>query len=347
MVLRFLLALLFLLVATFQTSVAWSNADNDTVTSDPLASHSTMVPTLRPSVVVEADLVTLGDLFDFAGMFAETPVFRAPPPGTRGAVSSDQIRQAAMRAGLQVIDTGSVQTVQIERAGTLLDASAMETLVIAELERFRELRFGPGAGEYKVSLSGTVQAQLVGREKVDDLRVDFVQPPANRTGAFVASIRTRHGEEIERLAGTAQHIVRAPVLSRPVSRGDVIQREDLQVIELAYARSISTPTVLVEADIVGKAASRSLRVGTPFAPSDLSEPLLVDRQEIITLVYKRGALALTVRARSMDRGALGQAVDVVNLQSNNVVRGVVTNRGVVEVLSTLGQVAEAQLGVAR
>ena len=68
---------------------------------------------------------------------------------------------------------------------------------------------------------------------------------------------------------------------------------------------------------------------------------MVERQDLVTLSYRHGALALTVRARAMDEGALGQTIDVMNLQSNRVVRGVVAGHGLVHVLGPMQDIAAA------
>ena len=44
------------------------------------------MPVLRASVVVTTGVVTAGDMFQDAGDHAATPLFRAPLPGTVGAV---------------------------------------------------------------------------------------------------------------------------------------------------------------------------------------------------------------------------------------------------------------------
>ena len=60
------------------------------------------------------EVVTVGDMFDDAGLLAERALFRAPAPGTTGIVSLDAIRSAALRAGLIDELTGG-QPLQIWR----------------------------------------------------------------------------------------------------------------------------------------------------------------------------------------------------------------------------------------
>lgn len=334
MITRLLLAVLFFFVAA-SGSVANDMAPGDTI----VRGHSTPLPMLRPAVTVRADIVTLGDLFDFAGSHAETPVFRAPEPGTRGRVETAAIVAAARSAGLEHIDLAGLRTVTVERLGSRLSAGDIEDLVAGALDAYRADRHGAGAGHYAISLAAPVAPLTVPAEQASALTVDLVAPPAPRSGAFLALVRGPRGEELARVEGRADHRARVPVLTRAVGRGEVIRSSDLGTIEIAYGRLTGMPTLTADADIIGMAAQRSLRAGAPLNPADLMLPHMVQRQELVTLIYRQGALALTVRARALDDGAEGQAVDVMNLQSNRVVRGIVTGRGIVQVVGPLDQLA--------
>ena len=51
--------------------------------------------TLKTDVIVEGDLVTLGDLFEGAGEIADQPVFRAPDLGVEGELPAAAAIEAA------------------------------------------------------------------------------------------------------------------------------------------------------------------------------------------------------------------------------------------------------------
>lgn len=333
MITRLLLALLFFLVAapfaTAQTSL-----------ENRLASpFEAPLPLLRSAAVVTSDLVTLGDLFDHAGMYAETPVFRAPAPGTRGRVSAYTVLEAANGAGLERVDLAGLTEITVERAGVLLGSDDLTAAVQNVLDARLIDQMGENAGHYVLTLARQPSPIMVGIEIAEHLNVDMAIAPSPRSERFSAVIRSARGVEIARLEGRAQHRIAVPVLGRAVGRDDVIRASDLRFQDVSYARTVGTPTLIEPADIIGLAARRSLRAGALINPDDLTAPLMVERQELVTLVYRQGALALTVRARAMDDGAEGQAIDVMNLQSNRVVRGVVTSHGLVHVLGAMQEVA--------
>lgn len=342
MITRFLLALLFLLV-TVPASLAQSSLQNvaQRLTSSFDAMHHTRTPLLRRAIIVTSDLVTLGDLFDHAGMHAETPVFRAPTAGTRGSVPSHTIAEAAASAGMAHVDLAGLSEVTVERAGTLMDAHDFERAVENALNEQLIERMGQNAGHYQTSFFQRATTMMVGTEIAQNIRVDFLVAPTERSDRFEAVVRTPNGRELARLNGRAQRYIEVPVLTRAISRGDVVRQSDLRMQSILYSRTTSTPTLVHSDDIAGLAARRSLRAGLALSPDDLTAQLMVERQELVTLIYRYGSLALTVRARAMDDGSEGQSIDVMNLQSDRVVRGVVAGHGLVHVLGPMQDIAAA------
>ena len=55
---------------------------------DSASTTALAAPVLRAEVSVTAPIVTVGDMFADAGAMADTPLFRAPKPGTTGMVLS-------------------------------------------------------------------------------------------------------------------------------------------------------------------------------------------------------------------------------------------------------------------
>ncbi|MEM6383884.1 MAG: flagellar basal body P-ring formation chaperone FlgA [Pseudomonadota bacterium] len=295
-------------------------------------------PLLKSSVEVNSDLVTLGDLFDHAGQHAETAVFRAPAPGTRGQVTASAIAEAAETAGMNTFDLAGLRSVDVVRSGLRLDDALVRELIDDALQSHLETLHGFGRFDFTLANS-RVQQQMIGARGVDELSANLVVPPGRRNSGFLAVIRGPNGAEITRIEGRASHQVEVPVLARPIARGATINQGDVRLSAVPYARVAGIPTVLHEADLIGQAATRSLRAGVPINRDDIDAPALVSRQDLVTLIYRQGALALSVRARALDDGAEGQAVDVTNLQSGRVVRGIVTGRGIVQVVGALDQIA--------
>ena len=56
-------------------------------------------PVLRADITVSAPVVTVGDMFEDAGVLAEQPLFRSPLPGTTGSNENSPAISVAWRGG--------------------------------------------------------------------------------------------------------------------------------------------------------------------------------------------------------------------------------------------------------
>lgn len=117
---------------------------------------------------------------------------------------------------------------------------------------------------------------------------------------------------------------------------------------LVAARTIRSQAILTPADLtviaktipgtldnseqaVGLEARVVLYAGRPIRPGDVGPPALVERNQIVTLLYRRGALVIAADARAMGRGGIGDSLRVMNLSSRSTVTGIVQADGTVTV----------------
>src|SRR5690606_15993168 len=98
-----------------------------------LSSAALAEPMLRGDVTVEAAIVTVGDLFDDAGLLAETAVFRAPAPGTAGVLSVEDISAALQAVGIEQFERAGLQSVRVTRAGVAVDLPLLTDLIADDL----------------------------------------------------------------------------------------------------------------------------------------------------------------------------------------------------------------------
>jgi flagella basal body P-ring formation protein FlgA len=116
------------------------------------------------------------------------------------------------------------------------------------------------------------------------------------------------------------------VAARSIRARTVIQREDIERSEQPVPGALSDPEA-----IVGHEAQGWLQSGRPIMPEDIGPPALVERNEIVTMRFRKGMLEITAEGRVLERGPLGARVRVMNLDSRATVNGVVVAPGVVEV----------------
>jgi len=115
--------------------------------------------------------------------------------------------------------------------------------------------------------------------------------------------------------------------------------------DVVATRTLRIGSILTEADLrardprdrvridgmVGQEVRRVIYAGRPVAEGDLGPPTLVQRNDVVVMVYSVGVLDMRTEGRALDRGGKGEVIDVMTLSSRQKVRATVTGPGRVQV----------------
>jgi flagellar basal body P-ring formation protein FlgA len=133
------------------------------------------------------------------------------------------------------------------------------------------------------------------------------------------------------LTSTVQASPMLTVSAQQIERGSIVSANDLTLVDSAgQPRRLGT---LDSAAIIGKEARRTITAGQPIYGQDVQAPLLVKRNQSVTIVLSRGGLAIAASGKALSDGGLGAAVRVQNISSKQIVEGTVAADGVVRVAS--------------
>jgi len=116
------------------------------------------------------------------------------------------------------------------------------------------------------------------------------------------------------------------VATRTIRALAVIGPDDVTVVAADIPGALSDP-----AQVLGLEARVAIYAGKPVSRSDLGAPALVERNQVVTLIYMTGGLAISTEGRAMERGAEGKVIRVINLASKATLSGRVGPEGAVHV----------------
>lgn len=292
---------------------------------------------LKREIVVDRDIVRLGDLFDGLGEKRETRIGSAPEPGERAVYSLQQIRLLARAHGLNWRPSAGRRHVVIRRAAHEVPRSAVQALIAERLdEHHPEQRF-------RLSIAGMNPPLLVAADAQPDLslsRFDLDQ----KTGRFSARVRAEDSDgdvARTRVTGFARPVYQVLALEQPVARGQVVTANMVALRDVTQ-RSLSSD-VLTHADqALGLAAKRALRPGQPLRAGDLQAPLVLRRGDVVSMVFSAPGIRLTTAARALEDGAVGDTVAISNLRSKRTVYAVVESASLVRVTTQRLDIAAVQ-----
>lgn len=135
----------------------------------------------------------------------------------------------------------------------------------------------------------------------------------------------------------AAAIFAASIAALPAGADTVVAVRTLraQTVLTAADVMLSTATVPGAAtaieQVVGQEARSALYAGRPVRVQDVGPPAVVDRNQIITLVYVSSGLEIIAEGRSLSRAGIGDQVRVMNMSSRTTISGTVQENGTVRV----------------
>lgn len=289
---------------------------------------------LKPEISVTGDTIRLNQLIEGLTENDDQPVFRAPVPGARGTIRAERVLEAARELGITGIEPGAVKTVAILRPGRAISRKEMED-VIAQSATKRG-----NADNLGVMLDETSGARVVNAALVEGLQVASLKRDV-QSGRFEAKLMLPGGTEASEswiVTGSILETREILVPASDLDRGDAIDAKDLVLVKRP-AGQVAADVVLTKEDLIGMVPRRVLRAGEPIRSSDIARPILVEKNQLVTVVYIAKGFSLSMRGRAGTNGVMGETIKVQNPQSKRFVEGVVTGPGQISVTGTTPQPA--------
>jgi flagella basal body P-ring formation protein FlgA len=282
-------------------------------------------PVLKAEVTVSGGIVTVGDMFEDAGANAEQALFRAPLPGTSGMVSLADIDAALARVGIAAFENGGLDGVRVTRPATVIDDAALTDLITADLAA----RGIVGAG---------MTVDTLFSQPVRPLNADAVAQPASiislrylpGSGAFTARFAIAGIDQPLDVSGTIELMIAVPHINASLPAGTLLTAANIEMrpVPLKFVESAGVPRL---EDVVGKTLLRQSRDGMMLRASDVAVPMLISKNDPVTIYFRKGPMTLTVKGQAITGAASGGPVQVLNLMSKRVISATAISAGAVEV----------------
>jgi flagella basal body P-ring formation protein FlgA len=106
----------------------------------------------------------------------------------------------------------------------------------------------------------------------------------------------------------------------------VISAEDLRL----DAKTIQGTFGSVD-DVIGQEAKVSLYAGRPVRHGEIGPPALIERNQVVPLVFNQSGLRISTEGRALARGAAGEIIRVMNLSSKATLFGQIQSDGSIQV----------------
>lgn len=281
--------------------------------------------TLKGSNTVDRADVMLSDVFDGLSAGQDCVIAAAPLPGKKITYDVTVLTRTAMMYRLPWRARSLSDSITLTRAANSITAQMVSDVIAGryrELGAEGELTVQLDQSGFKLDMPTDIQPTLalVGLQQ-DKENARFVADFDIASGTPAAKRVTLMGRIVARIA--------IPVLNKPLNTGDIINAADLDTIMLPSDRANSL--VKLDADLIGKAAKRTLSANQPLRPGDIAPPRVVTNGQLVTVLVSTPVMQLTAQGRALQDGALGDTIRIVNTQSNRTLQGKVEGDGLVRI----------------
>jgi flagella basal body P-ring formation protein FlgA len=112
--------------------------------------------------------------------------------------------------------------------------------------------------------------------------------------------------------------------ARNLAAGELVQASDL----VWSNEVIAGPDAPGDPDaVIGQAAKRPLRAGAAVQARDLAAPVMVHRDETISVAFEARGVSLVLQGKALKDASVGESVQVLNPQSKKIIEAVVSGPG--------------------
>ena len=282
--------------------------------------------TLKSEAVINESVVKLSDLFDDVPQKKDVIVGNAPAPGQSIILNARTLQRIATLYDLKWSTSSPADQISIIRTEQKIAASD-----IAEILK-KDLAARGVTGEFDVTLHNVAPTiSLPGNvaATAEISQMNYI-PGRDVFSAVIAAPSAANPIKTLTVSGIIEKTTQVPVLSAALKSGDVIGSGDIQWISVAN-RNMVNDTIVDTDQLLGKTPLRIVDAGVPVRARDVVAPQMVARGDEVLLQFSAGGLLLTAKGKAMQNGVEGEFIRVMNLSSNQSLRGEVTGDKVVRV----------------
>jgi flagella basal body P-ring formation protein FlgA len=283
----------------------------------PLRVHGVVLE-LRDQQTVATENLTLNDLLkssqglnsdDLAAVLTASPSLGKSQTWTREQIET--VLPASVKQ--QLIEWAGAEACVVSRPAVQYTAQDVKALITAELGRHL-----PPDSDFAI-------LELLG---VDPFLIPD-GPLDTRVELTSGSLRNEWGEAALEFRSQGQLVVTESVrfhwaysrlvwqANDRIAGGDPLTASDFQQVEVNI---LKLPGLLQPAADFpeGEVAAHAMPQGKILMENDWVEPVLVNRNDLVTILYDHHGISITVQARAMASGVRNQVIAVQNLSSHKV-----------------------------
>lgn len=284
---------------------------------------------LKSYAILDDSTIKVGDIFsDVDEGKAARVLGPAPLPGKDMTLNARTLMRIAIALDLPWRPATSGEHVTLSRAATIVKPDIIEDALITELQA-KGLR-----GKFDLVPDRVIDDIILPQKEEAHFEISglTIRHESGRFEATIYAPSQTNPLHRSQISGRIERLVDVPVLRETLRSGAIIGARDIDFIEMR--ESAVKDHMMLDADnIVGMTPRKMIMVGSPIKDTQVEYPQIVARGSLVTMILQNGNLKLTAQGKSLQNGAQGDMVRVVNASSKKTLEGRITGANEVTIES--------------
>ncbi|PIR33902.1 MAG: flagella basal body P-ring formation protein FlgA [Alphaproteobacteria bacterium CG11_big_fil_rev_8_21_14_0_20_44_7] len=169
---------------------------------------------------------------------------------------------------------------------------------------------------------------FLSKQNADDMKITQIEIDTDqRNFTAYLSINDNLPQEI---GGKYYEMVEVPAVNHKMRKGEIITASDIESIRIESYK-LDRGYITDENEIIGKTPSRNLYNARPLMPNQISEPLVVNKKDNVTMVFNNNMLSMQDLGVALEEGVEGDLIRIKNATSGIIVHARIIGKNLVEV----------------
>ncbi|QOL20074.1 flagellar basal body P-ring formation chaperone FlgA [Candidatus Bodocaedibacter vickermanii] len=268
---------------------------------------------LKDSHEVYKEFLMLSDFFGGIDPAKDQDILEAPNKGESKHYAHDWVRQLAENFGLSWAPS-HYKGITLSRHDGLSTKVNAQDVVREYLTQHHPEKISGGidvsieASSQYLLLKGATEPKLTNFSWMGDQK-------------FLVTFDV--GGHEKKIKGCLSTMVLIPVLNKQLEVGSIIEKEDLEFKDFP-SNKVTKNMIQDEKELIGKTLRRkSAKVGDMLSVHDIISPIIIKRGDLVTMKVETPTVVISTRGKAQGNAAIGQSVQVMNLESKRLIEGVV------------------------
>lgn len=204
---------------------------------------------------------------------------------------------------------------------TDVGAAVAQQLQAQGIEHKAEATLSPGTPSLLYSSDHAITLSL------HALQVD---PASKRWQAQVHFISNGKTESVKPVAGTYTALVDVPVVTRQLTKMDVIEQQDITLMPM-QERLLRKDTITDPKQLLGLSPRNGITPNRPIHTGEVSAPIVIKRGDLVEMAYNTPYIHIKTTGVALEEGSKGATIRIKNQKSQMAVSARVEGAGRVSV----------------